>query len=115
MTSLPDKTRLVLGLEYDGSGYCGWQWQAHRRSVQQELEKALSKVANHPVTVICAGRTDAGVHALEQVVHFDTHSKRDLHAWLLGGNTNLPDDVKITWVLQRHCPFLSLHHFKQTG
>jgi len=98
MTSLPDKTRLVLGLEYDGSGYCGWQWQAHRRSVQQELEKALSKVANHPVTVICAGRTDAGVHALEQVVHFDTHSKRDLHAWLLGGNTNLPDDVKITWV-----------------
>lgn len=91
------KTRLVLGVEYDGSGYSGWQWQANRQSVQLVLERALSKVANHPVAVMCAGRTDAGVHALEQVVHFDTSSQRDLHAWLLGGNTNLPDDVKITW------------------
>lgn len=90
--------RIVLGIEYDGSGFSGWQWQPHRHSVQQALEQALSKVANHPVTVMCAGRTDAGVHALEQVVHFDTEANRDLHAWLLGGNTNLPDEVRITWV-----------------
>ncbi len=93
-------SRIVLGIEYDGSGFCGWQWQPQRRSVQSELEKALSKVANHPVTVICAGRTDAGVHALEQVVHFDVNVTRDLNSWLLGGNSNLPDDIRITWVKQ---------------
>ena len=93
-----NKTRLVLGIEYDGSGFSGWQWQTNQRSVQQVLEQALSKVANHPVTVQCAGRTDSGVHALEQVVHFDVTIERDLHAWMLGGNSNLPDDVRITWV-----------------
>jgi len=93
-----DKNRIVLGVEYDGSGYSGWQWQNNQRSVQQTLEQALSKVANNPVTVQCAGRTDSGVHALEQVVHFDTTSvSRELHAWMLGGNSNLPDDVRITW------------------
>jgi tRNA pseudouridine38-40 synthase len=91
-------TRIVLGLEYDGSAYSGWQWQRNRRSVQVALEQALSNVANQPITVICAGRTDAGVHALEQVVHFDTEVERDLHAWLLGGNTYLPEDVRIIWV-----------------
>ncbi len=91
-------TRIVLGVEYDGSGFSGWQWQTHQRSVQQVLEQALSKVANHRVTVQCAGRTDTGVHALEQVVHFDAKIERELHAWMLGGNSNLPDDVRITWV-----------------
>ncbi len=90
-------TRIILGVEYDGSGFVGWQWQPLKRSVQQLLEEALSKVANHPVTVICAGRTDAGVHALEQIVHFDVSVKRELHAWMLGGNSNLPHDVKIIW------------------
>jgi tRNA pseudouridine38-40 synthase len=90
--------RIVLGVEYDGSDFCGWQWQPHRRSVQSELEKALSKVANHPVSVVCAGRTDAGVHALEQVAHCDVHVERSLGSWLLGGNSYLPDDVRITWV-----------------
>jgi tRNA pseudouridine38-40 synthase len=90
--------RIVLGIEYDGSDYCGWQWQTNRRSVQVVLEQALSKVANQPVTVICAGRTDAGVHALEQVVHCDVQAERELHAWMLGGNSNLPDDVRIVWV-----------------
>lgn len=71
--------------------------QTSLRSVQSVLEQALSKVADHPVTVICAGRTDAGVHAFEQVVHFDTHAQRELHAWVLGGNCNLPDDVRILW------------------
>jgi tRNA pseudouridine38-40 synthase len=90
--------RIVLGLEYDGSGFSGWQWQPNRRSIQNELEKALSKVANHPVTAICAGRTDAGVHAVEQIAHFDVNIERDHHAWLLGGNSYLPDDIRIIWV-----------------
>ncbi|CAG7856901.1 tRNA pseudouridine synthase A [biofilm metagenome] len=89
--------RIVLGIEYDGSGYSGWQWQPHRRSIQNELEKALSTVANEPVSVICAGRTDAGVHALEQIVHFDVSVERELRAWLMGGNTYLPDDIRIIW------------------
>lgn len=90
--------RLVLGVEYDGSDFFGWQSQAHARSVQAALERALAKVADHNVSVICAGRTDAGVHALEQVVHFDTHAERCDRAWRLGGNSHLPDTVRITWV-----------------
>jgi tRNA pseudouridine38-40 synthase len=90
-------TRIVLGIEYDGSGFCGWQFQTERRSIQAELERALSKVADHPVTCICAGRTDAGVHALEQVVHFDTTAEREPYSWVMGGNTHLPDDVRILW------------------
>lgn len=89
--------RIVLGIEYDGSAYSGWQWQPHRRSIQAELEQALAKVASQPISVVCAGRTDAGVHALEQVVHFDVHLERELHAWLMGGNTYLPDDIRIIW------------------
>lgn len=91
--------RMVLGLEYDGSGFSGWQWQTGRRTVQAVVEQALSVVADHPVTVTCAGRTDAGVHALEQVVHFDTAAQRPLHAWSLGGNSHLPEDVRILWAV----------------
>lgn len=87
-----------MGIEYDGSGYCGWQWQPSRVSVQSELQAALSKVADCPVEVICAGRTDAGVHAAEQVVHFDVDVNRSLTSWLLGGNSNLPDNIRILWV-----------------
>jgi len=90
--------RIVLGLEYDGGGFAGWQWQTGRRTVQASVEEALSKIANHPVTAVCAGRTDAGVHALEQVVHFDTEAQRPTHAWRLGGNSHLPEDVRILWV-----------------
>ncbi len=90
--------RLVLGIEYDGSHFSGWQCQTGKRTIQAELEKALSKVANHSVSVICAGRTDAGVHALEQVAHFDTTANRDSYSWLMGGNTQLPDDIRILWV-----------------
>jgi tRNA pseudouridine38-40 synthase len=89
--------RIVLGIEYDGSQFSGWQWQTGKRTVQSVLEYALSQVANQPITVICAGRTDAGVHAFEQVVHFDTPVQRDLNAWMMGGNRNLPDDVRIIW------------------
>ena len=103
--SVDNRRRVVLGVEYDGSGYFGWQAQQHRPSVQSVLEQALTKVANHPVTVICAGRTDTGVHALEQVVHFDTVAERSLFAWIMGGNANLPDDVRITWAKPAHGDF----------
>jgi tRNA pseudouridine38-40 synthase len=89
--------RIVLGIEYDGSQFFGWQWQTGKRTVQTVLEQALSKVANQAITVVCAGRTDSGVHALEQVVHFDTVVQRDLYAWMMGGNRYLPEDVRIIW------------------
>ncbi|RLK50202.1 tRNA pseudouridine38-40 synthase [Alkalispirillum mobile] len=89
--------RLALGLEYDGSGFCGWQRQDHAPSVQEALEKALSRVADEPVTVTCAGRTDTGVHATEQVVHFETAAYRPEHAWVLGANSNLPGGVAVRW------------------
>ncbi len=89
--------RIVLGIEYDGSGFYGWQWQTHHRNIQQTLEEALSKIAQHKITVQCAGRTDTGVHALEQVVHFDTTALRDLQAWHRGTNTHLPPDVRVIW------------------
>ncbi len=91
-------TRIVLGIEYDGSAFFGWQWQVSGRTVQDELQKALSVVANHPVTVQCTGRTDTGVHALEQVVHFETDAIRDDKAWLMGTNANLPSDVRVIWI-----------------
>lgn len=90
-------TRIVLGIEYHGGGFCGFQRQAHAPSVQAALEQALSRIADHPVTVLCAGRTDTGVHALAQVVHFDTYAHRPLAAWLRGGNSHLPDAVRILW------------------
>lgn len=89
--------RIVLGVEYDGSAFAGWQRQTRQRTVQLVLEQALSKIANRAIKTICAGRTDTGVHALGQVVHFNTDAQRDLHAWVMGGNTLLPDDVRILW------------------
>jgi tRNA pseudouridine38-40 synthase len=88
---------IALGIEYNGSAYNGWQGQKHGRGVQAELEKALSYVANEPVKVICAGRTDTGVHAAGQVVHFETHAERDARAWILGTNTKLPKDIGVNW------------------
>ena len=90
--------RVALGIEYDGTSYNGWQRQKTGLGVQQRVEEALSVVANHPVEVICAGRTDTGVHATDQVVHFDTDSERSERGWLLGANTNLPDDINVSWV-----------------
>ncbi len=90
--------RIAVGVEYDGSNFSGWQYQKNgERTVQDEVEKALSKVANHPVRVNCAGRTDTGVHATGQVVHFDTDAIRDERAWVFGSNTNLPKDVALLW------------------
>ena len=90
--------RIALGIEYDGTSYNGWQRQKTGLGVQQRLEEALSLVANEKVDVVCAGRTDTGVHASGQVVHFDTESERTERGWLLGANTNLPDDISVTWV-----------------
>jgi tRNA pseudouridine38-40 synthase len=92
--------RYALGIEYDGAGFCGWQRQNHSPSVQDSVEKAVEAVANHPVSVICAGRTDTGVHARGQVVHFDSPSGRSERQWLLGINSNLPDAVRVLWVRQ---------------
>lgn len=90
--------RIALGLEYNGANYFGWQRQREVDSVQARVEAALSKIADHQVTVFCAGRTDAGVHATGQVIHFDTHSERDAKAWTLGVNANLPRDIAVKWV-----------------
>lgn len=89
--------RLACVVEYDGSGFLGWQTQRQGRTVQHALEQALGHVAAHPVAVTCAGRTDAGVHALGQVVHFDTHADRPQHAWLMGANSRLPRDAAVRW------------------
>ena len=90
--------RIALGIEYDGSKYYGWQRQNEVRSVQEKLEKALSQVANEPINVLCAGRTDAGVHGTGQVVHFETTAVRKDAAWTLGVNANLPGDIAVRWV-----------------
>ena len=90
--------RYALGIEYDGAGFCGWQRQDHSLSVQHCVEKAVAAVADHAVSVICAGRTDTGVHARGQVAHFDSPSERSERQWLLGINSNLPDSVRVLWV-----------------
>jgi tRNA pseudouridine38-40 synthase len=90
--------RYALGIEYDGSGFLGWQSQRQSPTVQDELQAALSKVANHAITVVCAGRTDTGVHARCQVVHFDSEAERDDRSWLLGVNSNLPEAVSALWI-----------------
>jgi tRNA pseudouridine38-40 synthase len=89
--------RFAIGLEYDGTAYAGWQTQQSAPSIQAAAEAALSRVADEPVSLVCAGRTDAGVHARAQVAHFDTHAKRSLRSWVLGANTELPRDVSISW------------------
>jgi len=89
--------RVALAVEYDGQAYCGWQRQPHSPSVQAEVEAALSRIANEPITVHCSGRTDTGVHAIAQIVHFDTTSTRELTAWTYGANSVLARDVSIHW------------------
>ncbi|HHH36078.1 MAG TPA: tRNA pseudouridine(38-40) synthase TruA [Gammaproteobacteria bacterium] len=116
-------TRIALGIEYDGRAFHGWQAQAGTRTVQGCLEQALAKVADHPLRVVCAGRTDAGVHALGQVVHFDTPARRAPHGWVFGANANLPPDVSVRWAqevpedfharygaLRRHYRYVIFNH-----
>lgn len=99
--------RIALGLDFNGSHYRGWQTQQDGvKSVQSTLEAAIAKVANHPVILHAAGRTDAGVHASGMVAHFDTESHRSNRSWLMGVNTHLPYDIALRWV----CPVSDEFH-----
>jgi tRNA pseudouridine38-40 synthase len=101
--------RIAALLEYDGTDYAGWQSQAHAKSLQDEVEGALSFVAGAPVTAVCAGRTDAGVHAIGQVIHFDTPAARSPRAWVLGANTRLPPAVALQWAGEVAADFHARH------
>lgn len=92
--------KIALGIEYQGTHYCGWQRQHHCDAVQAQVEAALSAIATHPVDLSCAGRTDTGVHGLGQVVHFETTVERPIKAWVRGANTKLPGDVRVSWAKQ---------------
>jgi tRNA pseudouridine38-40 synthase len=92
-----DPRRVAALVEYDGTDYAGWQSQAHAISLQDAVEDAIGFVAGAPVVAICAGRTDAGVHATGQVIHFDTTAVRTPRAWVLGANTKLPPAIALQW------------------
>ena len=102
--------RLALGLEYDGRGFCGWQTQPGGCSVQDALERALAVIAGHRVATVCAGRTDAGVHASLQVVHFDTGAQRPLSAWIRGVNAHLAAGISVLWARPVPAEFHARHH-----
>ncbi len=97
--------RLALGIEYDGGDFFGWQKLSHGPSVQAAVESALGFVADAPIAVQCAGRTDAGVHARCQVVHFDTDAIRPMRGWVLGANSRLPTSVSVRWVAEVEANF----------
>lgn len=89
--------RTALGIEYEGSSFSGWQALPHNHSVQESVEKALSRIACHAVNTTCSGRTDAGVHATQQIIHFDHQDFRPSRAWLLGANNFVPPGIRILW------------------
>ena len=97
-----EKSRIALAVEYQGTGYKGFQKQKNtKETVQGHLENALSKVADQDIETVCSGRTDAGVHAYNQIIHFDTSSLRDMKSWIKGGNALLPKDIRVLW--QKKC------------
>src|SRR5437588_4959447 len=89
--------RIALGLEYDGSAFCGWQSQPSGCGVQDHLQKALTALADSPIDVTAAGRTDTGVHAAAQVVHFDTDVRREESSWVRGTNSHLDPAARVVW------------------
>ena len=100
MSTRPDsqQRRVAISVEYDGSGYRGWQTQKHdNQVVQTRVEQALSKIAAERISVTCSGRTDSGVHASSQVCHFDTYAIRNPYNWVMGVNSQLPDDISVAW------------------
>ncbi len=92
--------RVVAIVEYDGTGFAGWQSQAHAASIQDAVQRALAFVAGHEIMAVCAGRTDSGVHAIGQVIHFDTLAERTARAWVLGANTKLPPAIALQWAAE---------------
>ncbi len=102
-------TRVAALVEYDGTGFAGWQSQAHAVSVQDAVQEAVGFVAGHPIVAICAGRTDAGVHAIGQVIHFDTTAVRTPRAWVLGANTRLPPTISLQWAVEVAAGFHARH------
>jgi tRNA pseudouridine38-40 synthase len=107
---MPDALRRIAALvEYDGTDYAGWQSQTHAVSLQDAVERALAFVAGAPVTATCAGRTDAGVHAAGQVVHFDAAALRTPRAWVLGSNTRLPSTIALKWAGEVPAEFHARH------
>ena len=92
--------RIALGIQYDGRQWQGWQTQPHRKTVQDTLEAALAKFCQQSVATVCAGRTDSGVHAIEQVVHFDTEAEREFFAWVRGLNAFLPATIAVRWAAE---------------
>lgn len=90
--------RYACGIEYDGNGFLGFQSQVQQPTIQDCLEKSISLVANHPVKVICCGRTDTGVSATAQVIHFDSDTKRKDYQWIMGTNTHLPQGISMLWI-----------------
>jgi len=105
--------RIAAIVEYDGTEYAGWQSQIHSSSVQDAVQAALSFVAGHPVIAICAGRTDQGVHALGQVIHFDTSAVRTPRAWVLGANTRLSPAIALQWAGEVDIGFHARHRASQ--
>lgn len=92
--------KLALRVSYDGAGYCGWQSQPSGCGVQDVIEQAIAAIAQHPVRVHAAGRTDTGVHAVSQVIHFETDTPRPLTAWVRGVNAHLPETVRVEWACE---------------
>lgn len=97
--------RTALGIEYDGADFIGWQRQLDGRTVQGCVEQALSSVANEDVSVVCAGRTDTGVHATGQVIHFESAAVRAPDNWVRGANSNLPGDIRVQWAAEVDADF----------
>jgi tRNA pseudouridine38-40 synthase len=102
-------TRVCAIVEYDGSEFAGWQTQRHSPSIQTAVETALSFVAGHPIAAICAGRTDAGVHAAGQVIHFESEVARSSRTWLLGANSKLPPSIALQWAARVDADFHARH------
>lgn len=105
--------RIALGVAYRGQAYLGWQSQPGGRTVQDRLERALSQFADEPIRTLCAGRTDAGVHALNQVVHFDTTRMRAPFSWVRGVNRYLPADIAVQWSAEPGPDFHARKHARR--
>ena len=98
-------TTYAIGIEFLGTHYRGWQRQQEVDSIQQRLETAFSKIANEPIEVVAAGRTDAGVHASHMIAHFQTHATRNPYNWLRAANSLLPDDIAVRWLVPMPADF----------